>query len=255
MRSSLLAGLIGLALHGPALADHPSKPATSAQTVSAQPQSKDFNWSGFYAGGSFGGTLIKSHLTIFQVSYIEKDAGIGRHNNYGFHAGYLHQFDNNWVVGAELGYDLPNVRSTRYIKIPTNISPNQFRTRYVTGDDLLTSTVRIGYALGSWLPYAKLGYANSSNELLFYDRTLNHVSIFPMKTRSLGWVGGIGLDHAFGEHLILGLEYSMAPFETSKRTISTTAVNPASPGQYYTGGSAKYDYALHSLMMRLSYKF
>jgi outer membrane immunogenic protein len=112
-----------------------------------------YNWSGFYIGGNLGAAFDPNNLSIKDLSG-EQDLSLKFSNETellgGAHAGYNLQM-GSWVVGLEGDFDF--AKDVNY---------------------LASVRGRLGWALGSWLPYATAGVA-------FIDAD-NNFSWFPPMT-------------------------------------------------------------------------
>ena len=117
------------------------------------------NWTGFYAGG--------------QVAHAEGDATLGKNSVsgndtlYGIFAGYRHQLNNDLVLGAELDYK----------------NSDDF--------DATALKAQVGYAVGNFLPYATVGYAE--------------VKVAGVNDQAP--VYGVGVDYRVNERFTVGAEY------------------------------------------------
>lgn len=192
----LKSAVAGLAL-GLTLADA-ARAADAAQPLKAPRVMPVFDWSGFYVGGhagygsgSFGpGTNPLPQQGIFFPHSITGLIG-------GAQAGYNHQFQNKWVVGveADLSFTSPLDRP-RLVPAPFNTTFDYFGT--VRG--------RVGYAVGTWLPYVTGGTAWGRTRVDLNDADGNVVG---NKTRMhLGWIAGTGLEFALGGNWSGKVEYN-----------------------------------------------
>lgn len=206
-----------------------------------------FTWTGFYAGGQIGVSILNVELTLDNGLFYEKNNPTKVGFIGGLQAGYLYQFSNNLVLGAELSYAWTDTTASKTV----NVGVGETRIRSVTAQDLFIAALRAGYAINNVLPYIKIGYANSGNELTTFDVGRGQPTIIPSDARSSGWVIGAGVDYAFTPNIVLGVEYNYSYFNVGRRP--TTGV------QYetvrYTSGEVNMNYALQTVMARLSYKF
>lgn len=146
------------------------------------------DWTGFYVGGhvgygggSFGpGTNPLPEQGVFFPHSLTGLIG-------GYQAGYNRQLSNRIVVAAEIDISFPSpVDRPRVI-------PTSFNTSF---DYFATARGRIGYAIGTVLPYVAAGAA--------WDRTRVEInvpngSIAETKSKvPVGWVAGIGVEYAVG---------------------------------------------------------
>ena len=213
----------------------------------ALPPPPAFTWTGFYLGGQVGMSILNVELTLDNGFFYEKNnpSKIGFIG--GLQAGYLYQFSNNLVLGAELSYAWTDTTASKMV----SVGAGETRTRSVTAQDLFVASLRAGYAINQWLPYLKVGYANSGNELTTFDVTRGQPSIVPSDARSSGWIVGAGVDYAITSNIILGLEYNYAYFNVGRRP--TTGVDYGAVR--YSSGEVNMNYGLQTIMARLNYKF
>jgi len=143
-------------------------------------------WSGFYIGGNLGAAFDPNNLSIKDLSG-EQDLSLKFSNEAEFlggaHAGYNLQM-GSWVVGLEGDFDF--AKDVNY---------------------LASVRGRLGWALGSWLPYATAGVAfidadNNFSVVSADDGPFN----FNTGTTGTGFVVGGGVDYKVAPHLSLGLE-------------------------------------------------
>jgi high affinity Mn2+ porin len=182
-------GLSLFGLDGPAIAaDIPLK----APVLKAV-----YNWTGFYlgghagyGGGSFGpGTNPLPEQGVFFPHSITGLIG-------GFQAGYNRQLGNNVVLGVE-----GDVSFGSPLDAP-RLMPAAYNT---TLDYLATARGRVGYAMGTWMPYVTGGIAWGGTHVNLMDpggvqppkRALTHV----------GWTAGLGVEFAVGGNWTAKAEY------------------------------------------------
>lgn len=126
------------------------------------------DWTGFYVGA--------------QASYGDYDLGNNLDGSvkgaaYGLHAGYNYDFQNNFVLGGELGYDWSNADGDG-----------------AELDNLTTLKLKAGYAYGGALLYATGGWSWADASFDGEDYSDN------------GWVAGVGVDYLLNPNWILGAE-------------------------------------------------
>lgn len=192
----LKSAVAGLAL-GLASADA-ARAADAAQPLKAPRAMPVFDWSGFYVGGhagygggSFGpGTNPLPQQGVFFPHSITGLIG-------GAQAGYNLQFQNKWVAGveADLSFTSPLDRP-RLVPAPFNTTFDYFGT--VRG--------RVGYAVGTWLPYVTGGAAWGRTRVDLNDADGNIVG--NKRRMHLGWVAGTGLEVALGGNWSGKVEYN-----------------------------------------------
>lgn len=167
-------------------------------------------WTGFYIGLQAGYSWMDTN-----GGYDHNDPGSPYPDNMksfntdlqpsgvvlGGQVGADYQFDNNVVIGAEfsaayLGLeDKMNDQLARYF----NPSSNDTISSDVNFQALLTA--RLGYAIGSTLPYVKGGYSWANSE--FKDTQGPH----KIENTLGGWALGGGVEQKLTEHISAKVEY------------------------------------------------
>ena len=157
-------------------------------------------WSGFYIGGNLGAAFDPNNLSIKDLSG-EQDLSLKFSNETEFmggaHAGYNLQM-GSWVVGLEGDFDF--AKDLNY---------------------LASARGRLGWALGSWLPYATAGVAfidadNDFSVVSADDGPFN----FNTGTTDTGFVVGGGVDYKVAPHLSLGLEGLYYDFDSKSTSLN-----------------------------------
>lgn len=205
-----------------------------------------FSWTGFYVGGQIGASFLNVELTLNNGVNPEKMSPTKTGFIGGIQAGYLYQFSNQIVVGAELSYAWTDVTASKTVS--TNFGG---RLRSITAQDQFIAALRAGYAFGSLLPYVKVGYANSGYEMGFSDLSRGVVTAYPLNGRANGWVVGAGIDYALMPNIVMGLEYNYTYFNVGRQ--ASTGINYGS--FRYADGWVNMNYSLQSVVARLSYRF
>lgn len=137
MKTTLLSTVAALALvSSAALADGFTDPAVESSVLTF---SQDSSWTGFYAGGAFGG--VDTDLAVNNEGYA-----------YGVFGGYRYDL-GSVVLGGEVGY-----------------------TWAEGATDFGTVEAQLGYNARNFLPYLSVGYAwdSASNEGLVYGLGLDY---------------------------------------------------------------------------------
>lgn len=160
----LLAGAAMAGSPAPAVIEPVVEPVAPVAVIT--PMTPD--WTGFYVGA--------------QASYGDYDLGGDADGSvkgasYGLHAGYNYDFQNNWVVGADLSYDWSNADGEG-----------------VDLDNLTTLKLKGGYAYGGSLIYATAGWSWADASWSGNDYSDN------------GWVAGVGVDYMLNPNWIVGAE-------------------------------------------------
>ncbi|WP_431299926.1 outer membrane protein [Tabrizicola sp. BL-A-41-H6] len=191
MKTSILAAAALAGLAAPSFAGGPIAVAEEPVTVApAAPVAQPVDWSGPYAGLSFG---IGSGDTQTEGESADYDDG----NVASILAGYNFQ-SGNLVYGAELGY--------------SSVSDMVLVGDDLGGDDTFDSMIdlrgRVGYSAGKALIYGALGYA-------WGETTINGSDSASADGVSLG----LGVDYLVSDQIFLGLDYT-------SRNLSGTDENP-----------------------------
>jgi outer membrane immunogenic protein len=237
---SLTLGLVAaLALCVPALADGiPRGPVAGYYGPSN-------NWSGIYLGGQLG--WMQSDINgAFEFAPV---ATFNPSNSAGVWGGQIGiQFQSgSIVVGVEGDFlGLMNNDFASDVCHPA-ISCVAGSTQHSRLDEIWTIGPRIGWAAGSWMPYATGGYASANVDNEF--RTAAGAGIESTSNRHDGWYIGGGVDFAVSRNLVFGIEYRHYEFDTN----STVPVTPGGVAVPFDRWSL--DATADSVTARLSYKF
>lgn len=183
-------------------------------TPQPMPEPAAFSWSGFYLGaeGGYGWLAGKIPETLITSGATEAASG----GTAGVFAGFDHQFENKMVAGIE-GFYGYNWNDTSYtVSSPLPILNGQtvsFGTQWRAGAE-----GRLGYAFGRTLVFVSGGYAATKLEGSFsltrqdYDDVLN------------GWTAGIGVDHAFSDHVFGRLKVVYSDYGNTDLVTKATGV-------------------------------
>jgi len=136
------------------------------------------DWSGFYVGAQIGYGDFQGESELGS-----EDDLTG--TTYGAYAGYLHDF-GSLVVGGELSYDSVS-----------EIGSEDFG---IDGESLIAAKARVGYDLGSFLPYVTLGGAQLATTGAFEDS-------------DTGYLYGLGADYAINDRWRVGAEVNQYQFD------------------------------------------
>lgn len=185
MKRVLLAGAAVLALTAAAsAADLTMEPAPVAPVVAPAA----FNWTGFYVGVHGGGAWGDYSTPIWDNAFGSASSAIG-----GVQAGFNYQIDQ-FVLGAQTDIAYTNLTGGETV-IPGFVGLN------VNTNWLGSTTVRAGYAIDTWLPYVKGGFA-------YADTKANVNNLFFSDSKwQTGWTVGAGLEKAFTQNITAFAEY------------------------------------------------
>ncbi len=161
---------------------------------------------------------------------------------YGGQIGYNWQIAS-WVFGIEAQFEGANL--TKTVANPFTLG---FGSMTAKVDSYYTVAGRLGYAVDSWLPYIKAGYAGARLKTTDFD-------VFGDRLASSNWrsgfiVGG-GLEYGITQNWIVGVEYNYMDF--GSKTFTANSTGP------FVGGNPpdtfKDKLTVQSVTGRLSYKF
>jgi high affinity Mn2+ porin len=174
----------------------------STMPVKATRPEKYFDWNGLYFGGHVGygaGSFGPGTNALPQQGVLFPPSLIGLIG--GYQAGYNLQLQNNVVIGVEADatFSSPLDRP--------KLVPAPFNTTF---DTFGTARGRIGYAFGSWLPYATGGAAIAKPRVALNDATGQIVS--SSAQIQVGWVAGAGVEFVMGGPWSGKVEYDYVDF-------------------------------------------
>jgi outer membrane immunogenic protein len=183
-----------------------------------------YNWSGVYFGGQFGGARDRinnrwpetDHYFLAGTRIDTKDSAIAG----GGQIGYQQQW-GNWLLGVEVGAlkfsDLTDrVTTTANVTFPAvgNGSPSGIENDVQWA---VTFTPRLGYVWDRWLVYAKGGYALTDIRTTVVQcctplGVVSNPFVNPLATTEKdewhgGWVAGGGVEFALTNYASFGVDY------------------------------------------------
>lgn len=191
------------------------------------------SWTGFYAGGEFGGGWASGQTTIVTQSSAAPAFPVGTVLNPvdlsgvlgGVYAGYNYQI-NQFLVGIDGDYTWADLTGTG-----TDISPVPGNGDVTHHSDRMnwvsTLTGRVGYVSDHWLFFAKGGWAwaNFTGSTVTTSPAGAPVDASTASSTRNGWTVGAGLEWGFAAHWSAKLEYDYVDFNTA--TYAITEVNAA----------------------------
>jgi opacity protein-like surface antigen len=211
MKKLLVAGIAAAALYSvPTLAaDYPARAAPAPV----------FNWSGFYLGfqGGWQGSKIKlddpvnDPTGVFGISPKHDSVALGALLGYqqqwgqlvlGVEGDYIHGFNQSKFVNTQApGIFFPG-------------GSGQAEARMV---DIVSAGGRIGWAMGTWMPYATGGFAHGHFN---FDAHATGASVGQLaKAEPNGFYVGGGVDMIVAGNLIFGIDYRHYDF--SGKTVNS----------------------------------
>jgi len=181
----------------------------------------------------------------------------------GVHAGYNWQ-TANWVFGVEGDFmfvdrDVNNTQSLNATFTPLTV-PNA-GTMTVSADNnwLASARGRLGWAMGSWMPYATGGAAWTKT---FYTANYAPANLAPAPSPTsvsfsdtkTGWVAGGGFEWRYAPQWVIRAEYLYYGFDGS------SAILPFGPAGSCTAGHCNWNVNTGTLQFQVvragvSYKF
>jgi outer membrane immunogenic protein len=207
----------------PALAaDMPVKAPTPAAVVA-------YNWTGLYVGANIGWVSENESWTYTNpvpnspptnsLHNINASDGI-----FGGHIGAQYQF-NQFVIGAEaaISHPMQGTWGTSGTQCVSTIG-SQCQARANT---LLTAGGRLGWAWNRWLLFASGGWAQldiETQELTAPPIVFDHTE----HRHNGSYIGG-GVEYAWTDHLILGIEYQHVEVDSAFH-LSSADLTPSPPG-------------------------
>jgi opacity protein-like surface antigen len=179
-------------------------------------------WTGLYIGVSSGwdSEEVRTRFTDFGTHLSTDKDGI----NAGLFAGYQQQF-GSFVLGLEVNligneFDFHKNVAVQPGQVPScpavSATPGNNCVGRITNE--ITIGPRVGYAMGSWMPYVTGGWATGS--VNFRAVPASGVATAWADTRQDGWFLGGGVDWKLAPYAVLGIEYRHTD-------LGTTGVVPA----------------------------
>lgn len=201
--------------------------------VKARPQPA-YDWSGFYLGGhvGYGGAAMgaNSNPLPSQGVFLPSTATgiIG-----GYQGGYNWQLANRWVLGVELDATFIGPPDTAKAGNPAYHS---------SFDYIATARGRVGYAIGTWLPYAAAGLAFGETKVTTLDAS--GTTLATERQSHIGWTVGAGVETAISGNWTAKLEYNY--IDLMSRTYGLGA---------YGLPDVTVDPKIHMVKLGLNYQF
>jgi outer membrane immunogenic protein len=214
-----------------------SAPAFAAESSADMPTKAEFaaRWSGLYVGGQIGALWSdETRDTIEPLTEVFSHSGSGWLG--GAHVGYDYQFAPSLLIGVEGAFSGTSLsKNSPSVVFP----PSGYETDV---DWLATLTGRLGYVSGSWLVYARGGYAATSVNFI---GTTPGDSVSVGGTRN-GWTLGGGVEYMLNRNFSVGVEYNHYDFGTKHYLSQTVGGHPL---------DADVAFRLDSAMLRASFRF
>jgi outer membrane immunogenic protein len=220
-------------------------PALSAPVFAADA----YDWTGAYVGANLGAIWAGSNLTANNINFVSTN-GSYSHNldvadvNPGLQFGYLHQLDQNWVLGAEADFTYPATSSEFTAVNGTGSAFDRFKVHNNLQGSL---RLRAGYAIDRILPFLTAGVSFGSLALNYTNEANNAYSKSTVQT---GWVLGAGLEYSVLDNLSTRLEYLYTDYGSALNMDIPNVVNVNE-----VAGSAHANMNANVLRAALNYRF
>ncbi len=214
-----------------------------ASGPSIAPAGTPYNWSGWYLGAHIGGAWADVDYSHNQplVPLVEPLSFSASSFAGGVHGGIQQQF-GTFVIGVELSYTAADLDET----VTSTLVADRSRTAIV--DDIFIVALRLGVPVGERsLVYLKGGYASAE-----VDISSNVISTGTLTSsssdRESGWNLGVGLEYAWSNNLIFGVQYDYIALNVDDRLDVDT-------NGFTLQDHASIDADIQLLTVRASWKF
>ncbi len=169
-----------------------------------------YNWSGLYVLGNVGYGSGHSDYEHQNVNNFGGTGGTYENSGNGFEGGgavgYNLAFTNGFVVGIEGAVRTgANLDDGGEFEIYHN-------TTFTDPKIVYNVTGKVGYAMGSFLPYAKAGWAGGTIEARQDYHPGGTPTTWSDKKFANGFVIGGGVDYAVTDNFFVGAEYNYTQF-------------------------------------------
>lgn len=201
--------------------------------IALTPARNEIHWHGVYAGANGGlawGTL-RNQLTIQNnpnspLFYQPVLSGVNATGSQsyqairmtgGVQAGYDHTVKKRWILGLEVSYDFTDLeKSSNRRALYTNTSTTHVYsiTSHSSTKQLATLRPRIGYEIGTYLPYLTAGGALTplKYQQTFTDHQHGFSQSNTLNKTVFGWTVGGGLAYRPFENISFKAEYLYTNF-------------------------------------------
>jgi outer membrane immunogenic protein len=179
-----------------------------------------FSWTGFYVGidGGFGGGVIDADTIFVQPPIIPVVPGIvstlhASNRTGGFivggQVGYNYQLPNNIVLGIESDAQWSDVKESEHEIAASTVPTLRFTDLRAGLDWFGTARLRLGYALGRFLPYITGGVSYGQVTASGSQRVTGAFgTVFGSASSThVGWTAGAGAEYAVTDNISLKAEY------------------------------------------------
>ena len=172
-----------------------------AATIALSAAAEEINWTGYYLGINSGYSFGQSdahYLNPAFSSYAVKSNPDG--GTVGLQVGGNYEFKNHLVAGLEAEISYADVSDTIYDTL-SDAHGQPGNTITTSSDYAATARLRLGYALGRFLPYITAGGAGADAKISATDGPVSQSDF------QLGWAVGGGLEYAVNKNWSVRVEY------------------------------------------------
>ncbi len=170
-----------------------------------EPAPHAFNWTGIYVGahGGLATGTTNGRADLLGLASISAEYDVSG-AVYGAHVGYNQQF-GSLVLGIEGSYSAADINGSQTCLLLLNCA------RKVDGIASLVG--RIGYAADRTMVYSSMGLAWADVETNVTDNILGGGLLSAKANEThLGWVVGLGVEHAVARNITARIEYNHYEF-------------------------------------------
>ena len=230
MKKLLLVATIAVAFGGAPVfaADMPARPIYKAAAAPA-PMS---DWTGFYVGANIGYGWGTAHWSDLVAPEGNLPGEFVRHNTNGVLGGLQWGYNRQigqWVFGFASDFDWSAIKGSSVCLGNANDYQATCGTK---ANWITTSTFRVGWAMGQFLPYVKGGWALARNEFNVTNIGQNgsgccgpQADYLPTKSYRSGWTVGGGMEYAFDRNWSAFVEYDYMDFGSNQEGFTPSVPN------------------------------
>ncbi len=178
-------------------------------------------WTGLYGGINLGGNFIDADLNSKQKDFYNKEEKCNKDGSIdgftpGVQLGYLHQFDSNFVLGAEADFTY-NTQDRANLNCPCTVDIANQADQF-TAENRLQGSLRgrFGYALNKdLLPFISAGVSFADMGLKYNGQAGGvNQDFYSKNTSQAGWLVGGGLEWGATDSISVRGEYYYTAYNT-----------------------------------------
>ena len=183
-------------------------------------------WTGLYGGINLGGNFTDADLNSKQKNFYNREQKCNKDGSIdgfspGVQLGYLHQFESNFVLGAEADFTY-NTQDRANLNCPCTVVIAS-QTDQFTAENRLQGSLRgrFGYALNKdLLPFVSAGVSFADMGLK-YNGQANGINqdFYSKNTSQAGWLVGGGLEWGATDSISVRGEYYYTAYNTINMAI------------------------------------